>query len=147
MAYGGKGVGYGISAQNGGGLIHVPEDRTSADQLAKRIAKNVEDWNLDGVDFFFSGNPDALFWAPPNDPDIFGLIPGNSALFHLAVIKSLRLKYLPASKTISYSTNHDVSFKCENTATCTTIMNTVIAAAHPFLDWISFKVIQNYQSQ
>ena len=58
MAYGGP---YGISAENGGGLIHVPEDRTSADQLAKRIAKNVEDWNLDGVDFFFSGNPDALF--------------------------------------------------------------------------------------
>ena len=105
----------------------------------RRISKNVADWNLDGVDFYFDGPQEGQFWVPPSDYECC-VYPGNSALYHLAVIKSLRMKYLPSSKTISYTTTHDVTFKCEDYFTCSTIMNTVITAAHPYLDWISFKV-------
>ena len=107
----------------------------------RRISKNVADWNLDGVDFYFDGPQEGQFWVPPDYECC--VYPGNSALYHLAVIKSLRMKYLPSYKTISYTTTHDVTFKCEDHFTCTTIMNTVILAAHPYLDWISFKVIEN----
>ena len=105
----------------------------------KRIAKNIYDWNLDGVDFYFDGPQESQFWVPPSDFECC-VYPGNSATYHLAVIKALRLKYLPSSKTISYTTTHDVNFKCEHSYDCISIMETVITAAHPYLDWISFKV-------
>ena len=113
--------------------------------LLRRISKNVADWNLDGVDFYFDGPQEGQFWVPPSDNECC-VYPGNSALYHLAVITNVR-KYLPSSKTISYTTAHDVDFKCEifseNYYDCSSIMKAVILAAHPYLDWISFKVIKN----
>ena len=44
----------GIGAENGGGSTPIPEDHVAAGKLATRIAKNVNDWNLDGVDFFYN---------------------------------------------------------------------------------------------
>jgi len=129
---------YGISAENGGGSRNIPEDRVSADKLAKRIAKNLADWDLDGVDFYFDGPTESQFWNPPENTWDCCVYPGNSALYHLAVIKTLRM-ILPQEKTISYTTTHDVSFTCEDILTCSTIMNTVITAGHHYLDWISFK--------
>ena len=145
LAYGGQyqSLKYGISAENGGGSRNIAEDRVSADQLVDRIVKNVEDWNLDGVDFFFAGPQEAQFWIPQSDYDCC-VRPGNSASYHLAVIKGLRTK-LPKSKTISYTTTHDVIFKCEfGNNYCGNIMNTVIGATHPYLDWITFKVEANH---
>ena len=53
----------GISAENGGGSQYIPEGRVSADKLAKRIAKNIADWDLDGVDFYFDGPTESQFWS------------------------------------------------------------------------------------
>ena len=102
-----------------------------------------EDWNLDGVDFFFSGPQEGQWWRAYDGGDSL-VKPGNSATYHYTVIKSLRKKYMTGKdKTISYTTTHDVDFNCEDehwVPTCGTIMNTVISATHPYLDFISFKV-------
>ena len=42
----------GISAQPGGGEYNVVLSYGQATQLAERIHKNIQDWNLDGVDFY-----------------------------------------------------------------------------------------------
>jgi len=139
LAYGGQyqeEKRYGISAQDGGGSKYIWEGKVSADHLANRIAKNIADWDLDGVDFYFDGPTEGQFWNPPGSECCVN--PGNSALYHLAVIKTLR-KILPKEKTISYTTTHDVSFSCDDLLSCSTIMNTVIMAGHHYLDWISFK--------
>ena len=145
LAYGGQyqeEPRYGISAENGGGSKHIWEDPMAAYNLAKRIAKNIADWDLDGVDFYFDGPTEGQFWNPPGYECCVN--PGNSVLYHLAVIKNLR-KMLPKEKTISYTTTHDISFSCDDTNTiqiqsCSTIMNNVIMAGHTYLDWINFKV-------
>ena len=115
LAYGGQYQArhWGISAEDGGGSRNIPEDSHQADRLAYRIANNVRDWNLDGVDFFFSGPTNHQFWFP--EDSTWGTIdPGNSATYHFAVIKALRTDYLPAGKTISYTTTHTVNFKVGN---------------------------------
>ena len=99
---------------------------------------------MDGVDFFFSGPQEGQWWRA-DDSFMSFVNPGNSATYHYTVIKSLRKKYMTGKdKTISYTTTHDVDFNCEDdgwlTGTCGTIMNTVISATHPYLDFISFKV-------
>ena len=142
LAYGGQyqGMKYGISAENGGGSSNTFEDHVAADYLAQRIAKNILDWNLDGVDFFFSGPHEGQFWNPEGSGCCIN--PGNSATYHFSVIKALRTVYLPPTKTISYTTTHDVHFKSDcfpSQCRHATIMSTVIAASHPYLNWISFK--------
>ena len=129
-----------MSAENGGGSQHISEDQRAAYYLATRIAKNIRDWDLDGVDFYFDGPKEDQFWNPPGYECCVN--PGNSAIYHLAVIKSLR-RLLPKEKTISYTTTHDIDFSCYDLQFgygCATIMETVIMAVHPYLDWISFKV-------
>ena len=96
------------------------------------------------MDFFFSGPQEGQWWRA-DDSFMSFVNPGNSATYHYTVIKSLRKKYMTGKdKTISYTTTHDVDFNCEDdgwlTGTCGTIMNTVISATHPYLDFISFKV-------
>ena len=76
---------YGISAEEGGGNRNIYEDHVQADYLAQRIAKNVLDWNLDGVDFFFSGPHEGQFWNPEGSGCCIN--PGNSATYHFSVIK------------------------------------------------------------
>ena len=134
----------GISAENGGGSEHIPEDTASADQLARRIAKNVADWNLDGVDFFYNGVVQGFYWVPKGyEPSYTYVSPGSSAIYHVNVIRMLR-EFLPQHKTISYTTNLDVRFRCtydvNKYKSCGAIMDTVIGAVHPHLDFISFRV-------
>ena len=88
LAYGGQyqGMKYGISAEDGGGSRNIYEDYLQADYLAQRIAKNVMDWNLDGVDFFFSGPHEGQFWTPEGSGCCIN--PGNSATYHFSVIKA-----------------------------------------------------------
>ena len=40
------------SFQNGGGDRYLEEIPVNAQKFARRVKKNVEDWNFDGVDFF-----------------------------------------------------------------------------------------------
>ena len=40
------------SFQNGGGDRYLEEIPFNAQKFARRVKKNVEDWNFDGVDFF-----------------------------------------------------------------------------------------------
>ena len=40
------------SFQNGGGDRYLEEIPGNARKFARRVKKNVEDWNFDGVDFF-----------------------------------------------------------------------------------------------
>ena len=51
---------FGISAEVGGGSSTYYEDGPQAMALAERIVKNVEDWDLDGVDFFFTGPQNSI---------------------------------------------------------------------------------------
>jgi len=148
LAYGGSpysAYGSGISADN-------YEDFYVASGLAHRIAKNIEDWNLDGVDFFFAGSTEGCMWSE-NPLASHCSTKGSSVLFHYTVIKLLR-RLLPSSKTISYTTNHSVDFvskeghdHChannnENPCGEANIMEAVIAATHPFLDKFSFKAVK-----
>merc|ERR1719348_1760538 len=139
LAYGGWYPGNPYDAQPGISADGSYEDVGSASKLVQRIVKNVADWNLDGVDFIFAGAQEGITCSRP----------GNSAFYHYAVIKELR-SVLPLTKTISYTTTHCVNFvsriqKCEGEIIAgtypgfeATIMETVIAAAHPFLDKFSF---------
>ena len=125
LAYGGtletNGKRTGITAQGGGGAGFTIEGNIYANQLAERIYKNIQDWNLDGVDFFFAGEYESN-WSDN---------PGYNAAYHMTVIARLR-QLVGSSKTISYSTihqpfplqynGHDVS---------------VIASCHPFLDFVN----------
>ena len=104
--------------------------------LAERIVKNVEDWDLDGVDFFFTGPQDSIRYYPTTSPYVVN--PGGSAVYHYMAIKALR-GLLPPGKTISYTTTHVVDFVNGGNGGHATLMETVIAACHPFLDSISFK--------
>ena len=148
---------FGISAEVGGGSSTYYEDGPQAMALAERIVKNVEDWDLDGVDFFFTGPQNSIQYYTTASQYVPG--PGGSVLYHYMVIKALR-GLLPPGKTISYTTTHAVDFvygaghdHCyanDNEAPCTvaTLMETVIAACHPFLDSFSFKAVKalNYQN-
>jgi hypothetical protein len=122
LAYGGtelEGTGTGITAQWGGGDTFAYESTGTADGLARRIYKNIVDWDLDGVDFLYAGNVNNGFNGGP----------GNHVGYHLAVIKALR-KLVRDTKTISYSTIHS-PFGYTTTETA------VIAACHRYLDYIT----------
>merc|ERR1712079_559765 len=86
LSYGGDGLG----PRSDGGLDKAPLEESQAENLAQRIVQNVLDWDFDGIDVM------AMLSEP---------VYGNhhqSVAFHYAVIKKLR-KYLPAEKTISYT--------------------------------------------
>merc|ERR1712018_289132 len=124
------------------------EDTRTASMLVDRIVRNVADWNLDGVDFIFAGAQEGCMWSSYGDSHCNKQ--GNNVFFHYAVIKKLR-RLLPRTKTISYTTTHCVNFvgeleNCEGEPAGkygypnfeATLMETVIAAVHPFLDKFSF---------
>jgi len=117
--YHGRLVRTGITAASGGGNF-AKEEPGYATQLAYRIHKNIQDWDLDGVDFFFAGNY-----------DVWDAQPGYNVLYHMAVISNLRER-VGSSKTISYSTIRSPfpydSFTHEAG---------VIAACHTYLDYIN----------
>merc|ERR1719367_2292662 len=123
------------------------EDTRTASMFVDRIVRNVADWNLDGVDFIFAGAQEGCVWSSAGYPHCNRQ--GNNVFFHYTVIKKLR-RMLPPTKTISYTTTHCVNFVAE-LENCggepgnnyyphfeATLMETVIAAAHPFLDKFSF---------
>jgi len=146
LAYGGRRMymenGYfglfGISAEVGGGGSTHYEDGPNAIALAERIVKNVEDWDLDGVDFFFTGPQNSVQYYPTTTIPNYSMPgPGGSVVYHYMAIKALR-GLLPPGKTISYTTTHAVDFVNGEPYGHATLMETVIAACHPFLDSISF---------
>merc|ERR1711892_720468 len=131
LAYGGTLIRTGITAMGGSGDGYFAgESGIYASQLARRISQNIEDWDLDGVDFFFAGN---------DDPQGFSS-PGYNAGYHMDVITKVRGLVDP-SKTFSYSTirqpftnglgNHEVA---------------VIAACHPYLDFINLNTYNSVLS-
>merc|ERR1719450_636027 len=152
LAYGGWYPEDPYDAQPGISADGSYEDIGTAYGLVDRILKNVADWNLDGVDFIFAGAQEGCVWSSYGGTSNCNR-QGNNVFFHYAVIKQLR-SLLPPTKTISYTTTHCVNFvsriqKCEGEITSgsyspsypgfeATIMETVIAAAHPFLDKFSF---------
>merc|ERR1719450_318850 len=146
LAYGGWYPEEPYDAQPGISANGRHQDIVSARSLVSRIVKNVADWNLDGVDFIFAGAQEGCVWSSSGGTSYCNR-QGNNVFFHYAVIKRLR-RLLPPTKTISYTTTHCVNFvgemdKCETIAGSypdfeATIMETVIAAAHPFLDKFSF---------
>ena len=93
-------------------------DYTSyTDAPVQRIIKNIEDWDLDGVDFFFAGT----YSDDLSDP-------GFNVAFHMKVIQKLR-SLVGSSKSISYTTIRDpFSFQSHELA--------VIASCHTLLDYI-----------
>merc|ERR1711892_28538 len=129
LAYGGTLTKTGITAMSGGGYF-ADENGGYAYNLASRIAQNIEDWDLDGVDFFFAGNYETQ-WAA---------YPGYNVAYHMYVITQVRGLVGP-SKTISYSTirqpfpygygNHELA---------------VIASCHPYLDFININSYNNVLS-
>lgn len=129
LAYGGTletdGVKTGITAMGGGGYFTM-ETSIYAWKIAKRIYQNIQDWDLDGVDFFFAGEYVDI-WSGKN---------GYNAAYHRAVIMELR-ELVGSTKTISYTTilggfghkSFDIG---------------VIASCHPYLDFIN---IGSYDNQ
>ena len=124
----------GIGAENGGGSTPIYEDTVAAGKLATRIAKNVNDWNLDGVDFFYTSGLMNHYMTYEGDNGVTYVWPGNSANYHFAVIRQLRTK-IPSWKTISVTATHSVDF--QPSSPILTTITTVIAASHPYLDWIT----------
>ena len=140
LAYGGSdwsehhGWKAGIGAENGGGSAPAWEDHVAAGKLATRIAKNVNDWNLDGIDFFYNSGLMNHFMTYETENGYCRVWPGNTATYHFAVIRQLRAK-LPAGKTISFTATNIVDFRASSPIATT--ITTVIAACHPYLDWIT----------
>merc|ERR1712107_119673 len=140
----------GISAQNGGGDQYMEEIPGNAAKFAARVKKNVEDWNFDGVDFFYLFQDDRQYWDdscpghcqdyPPTYGERWNQ-PGRSVEYNSRVIREVRAA-LGSSKTISLTSlgkfelgihNEDYSYKMEMT-------NNVIVASHPYLDYITVAV-------
>ena len=116
---------YGLQAMKGGGQEYTAECVFWAQSLARRMAKNVEDWNLDGVDVFVIGGFERS-------------LEGVNSAFHYHVFKHLRL-LLSAEKTISYtifSFNEDYE-----------PMETVIAAAHKYMDYINIHYAPDQEAE
>jgi len=123
LSYGGTletvGERTGITSMGGGGYL-VTESTYYAYKLARRIYKNIVDWDLDGVDFFWAGEYEAEL-SNRN---------GVNPRYHWAVVKELRGLVGP-TKTISYSTIFGpTDWTSDN------IMS-VLASCHPFLDYIN----------
>ena len=122
----------GIAVQPGGGEIFQTPDKDNkhARHLAARIQKNIADWDLDGVDFFYLGNGDWSYETDWSTAQITA-VPGAQVVYSLAVIKELR-RLVGPSKTISYSTR----FQPFSTLT-TSYDSALISAAHPYMDFIN----------
>ena len=116
---------YGLRAMKGGGQEYTAECVFWAQSLARRMAQNVEDWNLDGVDVFVIGGFERS-------------LEGVNSAFHYHVFKHLRL-LLPAEKTISYSI---FSFNEDYEP-----METVIAAAHKYMDYINIHYVPDQEDE
>jgi len=149
-----RGLGHGgISAQNGGGDQYMEEIPGNAAKFAARVKKNVEDWNFDGVDFFYLYQDDKQYWDdscpghcqdyPPTYGERWNQ-PGRSVEYNSRVIREVRAA-LGSSKTISLTSlgnfelgtnNGEYSYKMEMT-------NNVIVASHPYLDYITVAVDAN----
>ena len=116
----------GISAQPGGGEYNVELSYGHATHLAERIHKNIQDWNLDGVDFYHLDINPLQAWSGR------GQDPGTSATYAYAVLRHLR-GLVGNTKTISYTTKPNYGlferFLDPDTA--------IISAVHPYLDFIT----------
>jgi len=120
LAYGGTLTRSGIAAMSASSGEFAGDYARYTDWLVERIFKNIEDWDLDGVDFFFAGT---------YSDDLSGH--GFNVAFHMMVIQKLR-NLVGSSKTISYSTIRDPLY----------IYNmghelAVIASCHTLLDYIN----------
>ena len=113
----------GLVPYSGGGENPGTDNVHQARALATRMAKNVEDWDLDGVDIFTWGQWEAWF-------DKFG----QSAAFHYFVFKFLR-EELPPQKTISYTIQKTQARTAEISPWHP--MTVTIAAAHQYMDYIN----------
>ena len=111
----------GIAAMGGGGKYFANENGGYANQLAYRISQNIQDWDLDGVDFFFAGEL-TTNWAE---------YPGYNVAYHRDVISAVR-ELVGPSKTISYSTTHQPFSSYSRSHEVA-----VIASCHPYLDYIN----------
>ena len=88
----------GIGAQAGGGEYWSGLTERSAKHLAERIQRNLEDWDLDGVDFYYMDSTPAAIWSGSHQD------PGTSGAYALAVLMNLR-RLVGNTKTITYSTS------------------------------------------
>merc|ERR1712192_228376 len=102
---------------------YLEEIPGNARKFAARVKKNVEDWNFDGVDFFNLDSDPNNYWDDScpgscqddiNAPMFRWNQPGHSVVYH-----SGSSYYMPSD------TGDD------------RVPNAVIAAAHPFLDFIT----------
>jgi len=109
----------GITAMGGGGYL-ITETTYYGTELARRIYKNIVDWDLDGVDFF---------WAGLESNELSNRN-GVNPTYHWAVVKELR-RLVGPTKTISYTTifGPEVS---------------MLASCHPFLDYINIYYYSDY---
>ena len=119
LAYGGTLDRFGITAEQGGGEFET-EANYHARNLASRIYNNINDWNLDGVDFFFAGKYYTTMGIGSH---------GYSAAYHMEVIATLR-DMVGSSKSISYSTIHQPFGHLSHE-------KAIIASCHPYLDYIN----------
>jgi len=111
----------GLKPKGGGGDSSSSEDTLEAVRLAQRMARNVAEWDLDGVDIFTTGKNVGDFKGP------------GTASFHYHVFKNLR-KELPIGKTISYTIMNPITFRYGD---LWHPMEEVLAASHKFLDHIT----------
>jgi len=135
----------GISAQNGGGDRYLEEIPLNAQKFAARVKKNVEDWNFDGVDFFNLDSDPNQYWDDScpgscqdevNAPMYRWNKPGHSVVYHSLVIRAVR-EVLGPTKTISYTKSRPYISSRDQPYNMDRVPNAVIAASHPFLDFIT----------
>jgi len=145
----GSWYGEGISAQSGGGDRYLEEGPTNALKFAERVKKTVEDWNFDGIDFYNAFPFEGLFWDEKcpgpcqDDPDNHRWNqPGRSAVYHSLVIRLLR-EALGPTKTISFTKFRPFSIGSYHNE----VVDTVIAAAHHYLDYITVGVFADAESR
>ena len=87
---------------------------------------------------------------PPREETALEDFAGTSPGFHISVIKNLHELFTQSGKTISYATNRLTSISGEPSypgydGVYETTFRTVIKAAHPYIDWISWpvKLVEN----
>ena len=116
----------------GGGNKTSDEGNGHARFLAQRMANNVVEWDLDGVDIFTGG------WYSSGNVGY-----GKNVAFHYHVIKQLR-KLLPADKTISYTIFTPPAI-FEGSVVTWFPMETIIVSSHKYLDSINIQWPQSAQ--
>jgi len=152
QAKGGKVIlsfGGGISAQSGGGDRYLEEIPRNAEKFAERVKNTVEYWNFDGIDFYNTYNCENLFWdeeCPGQCQDeVYNNRwnkPGRSVVYHSLVIRRLR-EALGPTKTISFTKLGSFFIGSYSGA----VVDTVIAAAHHYLDFITVGASGNAESR